>query len=499
MDQVSCLNWVHLCWALALLFLLLWQKRRRSFVEGMLPPGPKGLPVIGHLLHQQNVFDYTRIMELAKQYGPVISFQIGSKQTIFLNNFKSIKEVMTRKGLLFRSENTIFGQPKFKGVTFLNGDDGSVNRKFFLRVLGGVDIEKKVIADNFEDELKRLRKRIAELSGVPVNADPLLKSSISNNIAALVFGRRFNMEDERHRLWFEKLGQLDKLVQPKKILFRLPNAAVKIAELLPFTTSRKMKVAYDQLELFIKEEIQRHQKDGLLGERHQDFVCEYLKQMQDHQQIMDSKFTDTNLLGNIIALFGAGVNNVKKTMHWLLLICADNRDTIQRRIYEEVDRVIGQDRFPQREDMSQMPFTMATIWETYRWRTPGVFPLPRECHADNSYSGYVIPKGSTVIANIAAVHQDPTFWHRPEEFWPERFIDEDGFSLKPKPPVLMPFSVGGRMCPAQWYATTQVFMFVTSLLQKFFVLPPDGKRIILEPDSLVTNNPRVQELRFILR
>ncbi|KAH9379899.1 hypothetical protein HPB48_001005 [Haemaphysalis longicornis] len=89
-------------------------------------------------------------------------------------------------------------------------------------------------------------------------------------------------------------------------------------------------------------------------------------------------FTDTNLIGNILALFGAGVNNVKKTMQWLLLICADNRDTIQRRICEEIDRVIGQDRFPQWEDMRQMPFTIATIWETYRWRTPGVFPLPRE-------------------------------------------------------------------------------------------------------------------------
>ncbi|KAH9379900.1 hypothetical protein HPB48_001004 [Haemaphysalis longicornis] len=103
-----------------------------------------------------------------------------------------------------------------------------------------------------QDELNRLRKRIAELSGVPVNADTLLKSSVSNNIAALIFGRRFNVEDERHRLWFEKLGQLEKFVQPKKILFRLPNAAIKIAELLPFTTSRKTKEAYNQLELFIQ-------------------------------------------------------------------------------------------------------------------------------------------------------------------------------------------------------------------------------------------------------
>ncbi|KAK8773496.1 hypothetical protein V5799_011978, partial [Amblyomma americanum] len=66
------------------------------------------------------------------------------------------------------------------------------------------------------------------------------------------------------------------------------------------------------------------------------------------------------------------------TIHWHLLNCADKPYTVQRSIQKEVDDVIGRERQPRWEDNKKMPYTMATIWEMYRWRTVAPLSIPRD-------------------------------------------------------------------------------------------------------------------------
>ena len=42
---------------------------------------------------------------------------------------------------------------------------------------------------------------------------------------------------------------------------------------------------------------------------------------------------------------------------------------------------------------------------------------------DDEYKGFFIPKGSTVIGNIWAIHMDPERYTKPEIFNPERFYE----------------------------------------------------------------------------
>ncbi|KAK7497844.1 hypothetical protein BaRGS_00010978, partial [Batillaria attramentaria] len=46
---------------------------------------------------------------------------------------------------------------------------------------------------------------------------------------------------------------------------------------------------------------------------------------------------------------------------------------------------------------------------------------------------------------------------------------------------LLPFGVGSRSCPGETFGRTRVFLYVTTLLQKFDILPPI-KREIPPPD-----------------
>ncbi|CAN7944138.1 unnamed protein product, partial [Ixodes pacificus] len=172
---------------------------------------------------------------------------------------------------------------------------------------------------------------------------------------------------------------------------------------------------------------------------------------------------------------------------------------LQNKIWEEIDRVIGQQRMPAWGDRYNMPFTMACIWETYRWRTMNPIGIPRGCEEDTSIDNYVIPKGTIVLPNLWAVHMDPTLWKDPEVFDPSRFLKDDSSGLIAKPEHLMPFSVGKRMCPGEAASNIQIFLYLTGVLQKFIVMPEDGVAVDLSVDCVTFNNPKMQNLRFIPR
>ncbi|KAK8781172.1 hypothetical protein V5799_017487 [Amblyomma americanum] len=142
-----------------------------------------------------------------------------------------------------------------------------------------------------------------------------------------------------------------------------------------------------------------------------------------------------------------------------------------------------------------LPFTSistirSTLGDIFRFITAA---------ADTEYKGNFIPKGSVILANIAAVHMNPDIWNDPDEFNPRRFLKEDGSSLITKPEQLIPFSIGRRMCPGETLATVEVFLYLTTLLQKFSILPMEGENIDLDAASLTLNVPKPQRLRFICR
>ena len=60
---------------------------------------------------------------------------------------------------------------------------------------------------------------------------------------------------------------------------------------------------------------------------------------------------------------------------------------------------------------------------------------------DTKFAGYDIPKDSLVFFHLYSALMDPAYWKNPEEFRPERFLDQDG-KLDEKKENFIPFSIG---------------------------------------------------------
>ncbi len=82
----------------------------------------------------------------------------------------------------------------------------------------------------------------------------------------------------------------------------------------------------------------------------------------------------------------------------------------------------------------------------------------------------------------AILHDEKVFYD-PEEFIPERWLDEDG-SLRPdmRDAELAAFGFGRRICPGRHLATASVWIGIASTLSSFDLIKPvDQYGNVIEP------------------
>ena len=77
-----------------------------------------------------------------------------------------------------------------------------------------------------------------------------------------------------------------------------------------------------------------------------------------------------------------------------------------------------------------------------------------------------------VVGNHWAVHHDPKLWENPEEFRPERFINENGEFIYSS--YVMSFGYGARYCSGKKMGDCLVFHSITSIVRQFQLLSESG-------------------------
>ncbi|KAH7931977.1 hypothetical protein HPB52_025068 [Rhipicephalus sanguineus] len=205
------------------------------------------------------------------------------------------------------------------------------------------------------------------------------------------------------------------------------------------------------------------------------------------------------LVGMVTSFLLAGTASTAGTIQWHMVKHAMEPDTLQARVQREIDEVIGRERQPTWEDRLRMPFTMASVWEMDRWKTSTPLGVPREASEDTVVDEFFIPKGTVIMANFWAAHFDSKFWKDPEKFDPTRFLNEDGTLMARKPECHLPFSFGKRTCPGEILATVEIFLAVTSLLQRFRVLPAGKMPFDINSPSILSGHVQYLKLRFLDR
>jgi cytochrome P450 len=158
---------------------------------------------------------------------------------------------------------------------------------------------------------------------------------------------------------------------------------------------------------------------------------------------------------------------------------------------DEIDTVLG-DRRPTAEDLPNLPWTSACVQEALRYFSP-IWVVPRTAITEDEIDGHRIPKGSTVLVPVDAVHHDPRFWEDPQRFDPARFLPENANHHRF---AYLPFGAGQRICIGRTFALMEATLIAAMMSQRFVFEAVPGHPV--EPEATLTLRPR-RGVRMIAR
>ncbi|KPP75387.1 cytochrome P450 2J6-like, partial [Scleropages formosus] len=414
------------------------------------PPGPWGLPFLGNVFNIDIKQPHIYLTKLATVYGDVYSIRLGRGKTVFVTGYKMVKEA-----LVTQAENFVdrphgpFNSYKWKK-----------QRRFALTTLRNFGLGKKTLESVIVEENRFLQEELEREKGQPLDPHMLLTSAVSNIICHLVFGHRFDYSDDKFQTLLKLLSKT--LHLEGSIWAQLYEAFPSAMKVLPGPHNAIFSYN-EKLFAFVKEEMEKH-KEEWNPSCPRDYIDSFLTEIKNNAEDPAAGFNETNLIFCALDLFLAGTETTSTTLRWALLYMIKYPE-IAEKVRAEIDKVIGQLRHPTMADRVNMPYTDAVIHEIQR--KGNIVPLggPKIASKDTNLGGYFIPKGTAVIGNLTSVLFDKSEWEAPEDFNPGHFLDTNGKFVRRD--AFLPFSAGRRICLGEQLAKMELFLFFTSLFQKF--------------------------------
>ncbi|CAD6334189.1 unnamed protein product [Miscanthus lutarioriparius] len=439
-----------------------------------LPPGPPGAPVVGNWLQVGDDLNHRNLMALAKRFGDIFLLRMGVRNLAVVSTPELAKEVLHTQGVEFgsRTRNVVFDIFTGKGQDMVFTVYGDHWRKM-RRIMTVPFFTNKVVAQNragWEEEARLVVEDVksnhkASTEGVVIRRR--LQLMMYNDMFRIMFDRRFDSEDDP---LFNKLKALNAERSRLSQSFEY-NYGDFIPVLRPFLRgylnrchdlkTRRMKVFEDN---FVQE---RKKVMAQTGE---------IRCAMDHILEAERKgeINHDNVLYIVENINVAAIETTLWSIEWGIAELV-NHPAIQSKLREELASVLGPGVPVTEPDLERLPYLQAIVKETLRLRMAIPLLVPHMNLNDAKLAGYDIPAESKILVNAWFLANDPKRWVRPDEFRPERFLEEEkSVEAHGNDFRFVPFGVGRRSCPGIILALPIIGITLGRLVQNFQLLPPPG-------------------------
>ncbi|MCL7027974.1 hypothetical protein MKW94_003811 [Papaver nudicaule] len=469
-------------WLAALALLLKgFHLRRRNKLNP--PPGPKAWPIIGNL-NLIGALPHRSLHHLSQKYGPLMQLKFGSHRVVVASSVDMAKEFLKTHDVSFS------GRPKTAAgkITTYNYSDitwsqyGPYWRQ--ARKMCLVELFSVRRVESFEyiriEETRLLSKALYQSKGVAVNLKNHLAEVSLNVICRIVLGRRYLDGDDENAIVTP-----DEFKEMLEELFLL-NGVLNIGDSIPWLGFldlqgyvKRMKVLAKKFDRFLENVLDEHlsKKEAAGKEFVAKDMVDVLLQFADDPR-NDVKVTRTSVKAFTQDLMAGGTESSAVTIEWAVSELLKTPEVFVKAT-EELDRVIGRQRWVEEKDIQNLPYIEAIVKETMRMHPVSPLLAPRRTREDVKINGYNIQAETNAFVNVWAIGRDPTLWDEPERFRPERFIGKT-IDVKGHDFELLPFGAGRRMCPGYSLAIKIIQSSLANLLHGFTWKLPAGEDLNME-------------------
>ncbi|KAL0427546.1 UNVERIFIED_CONTAM: cytochrome [Sesamum latifolium] len=396
-----------------------------------LPPGPKGLPILGHL-HLLGKNPHQDLHRIAQKHGPIMYMRFGLVPNVIVSSPKAAELFLKTHDLIFAS------RPPHQAAKYLSWDQRNLSFGPYgpywrnMRKLCTLELLSNLKISSFQPmRSEELGIFIASLKqaardGTIVDLSAKVSSLAAEMSCRMVFGKKVDKENEG--TW----------------------------------------QVYDD---FFEKIINEHVRDWDHGEQTKDIVDTMMSIMQSGKT-HEFQFDRRHVKAIMLDMLAGSMDTAASSVEWILSELLRNPTTMKK-VQKELEEVVGLERMVEESDMDRLEYLDMVVKETFRLHTVAPLLIPHYAMEDCTVNGYDIPKASRIIINTHAIGRDPDAWSEPEKFIPERFIGSE-IDVRGQHFQLLPFGSGRRGCPGMQLGLIQVRLIVSQLVHCFDWRLPNG-------------------------
>jgi cytochrome P450 len=455
-----------------------------------LPPGPLPLPFIGNKFDIPKAKPWLQFEQWSKKYGPIFTIWIGRKPTLIISDPQIAVDLMEKRSAKYSSRPSmvVMGEVYNGNSSILTqpyGKDWSIRRKLLHQALSPKALE--LYKPTQEAEAARL---CYALLGNPLGWEKELERFTSSVVFCVAYGHRIDSLDARvisDRFRFmHNMASLNVpgryLAETFPLLAKLPTALAPWKREVRAMGDEEAQANMALLQM-VKNDIATAKVRGA-PEALPNSLCKLLLELRESEHV---PLSEKHFSYIPASLFGAGSDTTASTLcsAFLALVTHPNVLTIAQ---QELDTVVGSERMPTFADNPDLPYISALCKEVLRWRPVAVLGgTPHASTENDTYQGFHIPSGTTILGNSWAINRNPEYYPQPHTFDPVRFLgDKDltalgihkqpysGAKLHPSRSGHSSFGWGRRICPGADLASNSLFIALARLLWAYEILTCEG-------------------------
>ncbi|KAJ7510129.1 cytochrome P450 [Mycena galericulata] len=412
----------------------------------------------------------------AAKWGEITSVTVFGQPVVVLNSVKATTEMLDKKSSIYSDRPTFqmcgelvgwkqgtplltYGTPQFRR-----------HRKYFHQLFG----TQQLLSRFHPIEMDEFRKFLKRLLDSPERFLSHIHLTSSAVVLRITYG--YTVEDENDpivELVNSVMAEFSAAIAPGAFLVDLLPILKHVPAWMPGAGfQRKAKVWAEHLSQMMDKPFRLVEDEMTQGSAKDSFVSLLLQQGLDAEERSDAKWAAGSIYG------GASDTTASAISTFFLQMAL--HPEMQAKAQAELDTVVGNQRLPTYADREHLPFVDALSKEVLRYHPIGPMGLPHRAMDDDVHDGYLIPKGSLVLANIWNMAHDPEVYANPMTFNPCRFIASDGHSPEPDPRDIV-FGFGRRVCPGKLLGDASVFIACAMTLATFTISKVVRDGVTIEP------------------
>ncbi|ESQ38234.1 hypothetical protein EUTSA_v10029398mg [Eutrema salsugineum] len=462
---------------------ILWYRFKRG-PQPPLPPGPRGVPIVGNLMFLDPEL-HTYFTTIAQKYGPIFKLNLGSKLTVVVSSPSLAQEILKDQDINFSNRDVpLTGRAATYGgidiVWLPYGAEWRRLRKVCVLKL----LSRKTLDSFYELRRKEIRERTRYLyqqgqQELLVNVGDQMFLTMMNLTMNMLWGGSVKAE-EMESVGIEFKGVISELTR----LLSEPNVSDFFPWLSRFDIQglvKRMSVCVRELDAVLDRAIKHTQ---MLNRRDEDDgeckdFLHYLMKLKNEEGDSEVPITANHVKAVLTDMVVGGTDTSTNTIEFAMAELISKPELVKR-AQQELDEVVGEDNIVEESHITRLPYILAIMKETLRLHPTLPLLVPHRPAETAVVGGYTIPKDTKIFVNVWSIQRDPNVWDNPFEFCPERFLVNKSCDFTGTDYSYFPFGSGRRMCAGVALAERMVLYTLATLLHSFNWKIPEGHVLDLE-------------------